>query len=139
MILIVLKIVVVQLEIFIECDCTDGIDNDGNGQTDCADTLCTFLDPACQGGSTAETDCTNALDDDGDGAVDCDDSDCSSDANCLIMGDEFARMMETTTVMVTLIAMIQIVLIILVVTPTIHWWTLQNVIVRMGLITTPMV
>ena len=24
---------------FIECDCTDEIDNDGNGQTDCADTF----------------------------------------------------------------------------------------------------
>ena len=36
----------------VECDCTDGIDNDGNGQTDCDDQLCTFLDPACTGGGS---------------------------------------------------------------------------------------
>ncbi len=32
-----------------ETDCTDSIDNDGNGQTDCDDWAC-FLDPACGNG-----------------------------------------------------------------------------------------
>ena len=60
-------------------DCSNGIDDDGNGLVDCADFIC-FLDPICQGGS--ETICNDGLDDDGDGDIDCDDSDCASDPVC---------------------------------------------------------
>ncbi|MBN1771572.1 MAG: hypothetical protein JXB32_09940 [Deltaproteobacteria bacterium] len=57
--------------------CDDGLDNDGDGATDCDDPDCVGA-PGC-----VETDCEDALDDDGDGATDCDDFDCALDAACL--------------------------------------------------------
>jgi hypothetical protein len=63
-----------------ETNCTNGLDDDGDGAIDCADSDCAS-DPACQG-PTTETNCTNLLDDDGDGAIDCADSDCASDPAC---------------------------------------------------------
>ena len=61
--------------------CDNGIDDDGDGDIDCADSDCTS-DAACDtGGPTAEI-CDNGIDDDGDGDIDCADSDCSSDAAC---------------------------------------------------------
>jgi hypothetical protein len=51
--------------------CTDGVDNDGDGRVDCADSDCA-VDPACVGEI-----CTNGIDDDGDGLVDCADTECS--------------------------------------------------------------
>ena len=68
-------------------DCTNGVDDDGNGMTDCDDFMC-FFDPACSsGGGTGggEAHCLNGIDDDGDGDVDCADSDCSFDGCCLVM------------------------------------------------------
>ena len=87
-----------------ECDCTDGIDNDGNGAIDCADSTCSLLDPvACA--DVTESDCTNGNDDDGDGAVDCADSDCQL---MLLVWEPVERVivqMELmTTAMVKLIA-----------------------------------
>ena len=49
-------------------DCTNGIDDDGNGLVDCDDFACLF-DPACSGGGGS--DCVNGIDDDGNGFVDC--------------------------------------------------------------------
>jgi hypothetical protein len=92
--------------------CTDGMDNDGDGAADCADTDCTNV-PACpraedcgnnldddQDGLTdcldsdcasspdcaPVEDCDNNLDDDADGEVDCDDSDCAKSVNCAVQG-----------------------------------------------------
>ena len=79
-------------------DCTDGIDNDGDGATDCEDSDCadqctedcfdgidndgdTFVDcddADCAGQCTE--DCTDGMDNDGDGLIDCDDEDC--DGSC---------------------------------------------------------
>ena len=60
--------------------CDNGIDDDGNGAADCADS-------ACLGTSfCVETSCTNGLDDDGDGWIDCDDADCDADAACAAPG-----------------------------------------------------
>ncbi|MGM0558753.1 MAG: hypothetical protein ACQEVA_20370, partial [Myxococcota bacterium] len=66
-----------------ESDCTDGIDNDQNGYTDCDDSSCD-TDPACSGGSEI---CDNGTDDDGDGFVDCDDFDCDDDPACASSGE----------------------------------------------------
>jgi hypothetical protein len=60
-----------------EVDCTDGTDEDGDDELDCADLDCVG-DAACP----AETACDDGLDDDGDGTTDCDDYDCESDAAC---------------------------------------------------------
>ena len=49
-----------------ETQCTDGIDNDGDGDTDAEDTDCPLIDEICN----------NGLDDDGDGDIDAQDSDC---------------------------------------------------------------
>lgn len=62
-----------------ETSCSDGIDNDGDGLTDCQDPQC--LHRRCQqnGVCTAEKQCvveicTNGIDDNGDGLVDCQDA-----------------------------------------------------------------
>ncbi len=55
--------------------CTDGLDNDGNGDVDCGDANCA-AHAACQ------EDCTNDVDDDGDGDTDCDDVKCATTAVC---------------------------------------------------------
>lgn len=59
-----------------ETECSDGVDNDGDGFTDCDDFDCEE-DAACK-----ETDCTDNIDNDGDGFTDCDDPDCANDPNC---------------------------------------------------------
>ena len=56
--------------------CTDGLDNDGDGDIDCADSDCADL-MVC-----TETDCENGIDDEGDGLTDCQDPDCQSTAVC---------------------------------------------------------
>ncbi len=62
-----------------ETNCTDGVDDDGDGATDCCDDHC-FLDDVC----LAETMCGDGKDNDCDGKVDCDDPDCDADAACMI-------------------------------------------------------
>ena len=80
--------------------CNNGIDDDGDGMTDCADADCLNAqncqvacdnDGICDAGEDstncpndcAGTEiCDNQLDDDGDGQVDCNDSDCDSDPAC---------------------------------------------------------
>ncbi|NMC69339.1 MAG: hypothetical protein GYA57_04625 [Myxococcales bacterium] len=57
-------------------NCGDGLDNDGDGATDCADTECAGA-PGC-----VETACADTVDDDRDGATDCADFDCAIDAAC---------------------------------------------------------
>ena len=59
-------------------NCTNGTDDDGDGQIDCEDSDCD-LDPAC---ATPPENCSNGTDDDGDGLVDCNDPDCAADPNC---------------------------------------------------------
>lgn len=49
-----------------ESDCTDGLDEDEDGATDCADSDCNCV----------ETDCDDGNDDDLDGLLDCEDEDC---------------------------------------------------------------
>jgi len=60
-----------------EKNCSDSLDNDGDGNVDCADANCA-ADPAC-----IIEDCDNGIDDDGDEAIDCDDADCSMDPACV--------------------------------------------------------
>lgn len=63
-----------------ETNCTDGVDNDGNGLTDCKDDGCT-ASPAC--GVVVQEICNNNKDDDGDQLVDCKDIvNCDQAANC---------------------------------------------------------
>ena len=61
-------------------DCSDDLDNDLNGNTDCNDTQCAN-DPLCDE-SNFEGGCNNGDDDDGDGATDCADSDCVGTDAC---------------------------------------------------------
>merc|ERR1711991_828206 len=67
--------------------CSDGIDNDNNGYTDCADYSCKRANDlevrqACQEGvgetsAEANAHCSDMQDNDGDGFTDCADWDCS--------------------------------------------------------------
>ncbi len=61
-----------------EIDCTNGVDDDYDGDTDCSDPDCA-ADPACVGMEGA---CDDGVDNDGDGLVDCDDPDCFGDPAC---------------------------------------------------------
>lgn len=66
-----------------ETNCSDGIDNDQDGDVDCEDSDCEG-DPACPG---EETDCSDGVDNDQDGDVDCDDADCAEDPICQTTGE----------------------------------------------------
>jgi len=61
-----------------ETNCTNSIDDDGDGFTDCDDSDCSG-DVAC---TVVEENCTNGLDDDNDGAVDCADTGCYAESYC---------------------------------------------------------
>ncbi len=70
--------------------CIDGVDNDGDGQTDCEDTDCATHAPGCNAGCTfAERDlldgCIDGYDSDCDGLTDADDPDCDGDAGVMIL------------------------------------------------------
>ena len=67
--------------------CDDGIDNDCNGDFDCADAAC-GADEACACQPEPEI-CDNGVDDDCDGFVDCDDADCDLDPICLGPENDF--------------------------------------------------
>lgn len=69
-----------------ETACTDRIDNDRDGRTDCADTDCAG-NVACIVPAT-ETNCTDRIDNDRDGAVDCADSNCAGTAACAVPTSE---------------------------------------------------
>ncbi len=59
-----------------ETSCVDGIDNDLDGATDCADTECAGLG-AC-GPEDTDAICADGIDNDGDGLTDCADTGCAS-------------------------------------------------------------
>jgi hypothetical protein len=66
-------------------DCSDDLDNDRNGDTDCADAQCND-DAACDEANVAlygANSCSNNGDDDGDGFTDCTDEDCARATNCI--------------------------------------------------------
>ena len=69
------------VEVEVDClclheDCVDGIDNDGDGMTDCDDDACR-LSQECP-----EPDCDDGIDDDGDSLTDCDDLQCKATPAC---------------------------------------------------------
>ncbi|MFH2009403.1 MAG: trypsin-like serine protease [bacterium] len=64
-------------------DCTNGIDDDADGDVDCEDADCA-PHPACL---ALVEQCGNGQDDDGDGDVDCADSDCTGLPHCQATGD----------------------------------------------------
>ncbi|MFT6629964.1 MAG: hypothetical protein ACJA1R_003247, partial [Flavobacteriales bacterium] len=66
----------------VELVCGDGIDNDGDGPTDCADVDCA-ADGAC-----VELVCDDGVDNDSDDDVDCADADCAGDPICVEVCDD---------------------------------------------------
>jgi hypothetical protein len=74
----------------VEEGCTDGVDNDGDGEIDCADDDC-LEETACLAQPTYgvgfESVCSDGLDDDADGSIDCADADCVNDPSCLATPD----------------------------------------------------
>ncbi|MEC7947105.1 MAG: fibrinogen-like YCDxxxxGGGW domain-containing protein, partial [Myxococcota bacterium] len=62
-------------------ECTDGADNDGDGDFDCSDADCVGS-PDCSEANTPGG-CADGVDNDGDGLSDCDDPDCAGDDACI--------------------------------------------------------
>lgn len=65
-----------------ETNCVDGVDNNGNGLTDCDDPDCADHQ-ACVINEDKEI-CDNNIDDNDNGLTDCDDPECSDHSNCTI-------------------------------------------------------
>ena len=86
-------------------DCTDGVDNDGDGYIDCEDAEC-LSDDACE----LVEDCTDSIDNDGDGLVDCDDPDCEESDDCVIEPEQTVPTESMMMVMVILTVLILTVL-----------------------------
>jgi hypothetical protein len=61
-------------------ECTDGADNDGDGDFDCSDSDCQGSPDCIENHSDGG--CADGTDSDADGLVDCDDPDCSEEAEC---------------------------------------------------------
>ena len=74
---LVLKSGALQIQTPVE-DCSDSVDNDDDGLSDCDDPDCDNQPPCAQ----TETDCSDCIDNDGNGLRDCDDSSCSDDTAC---------------------------------------------------------
>lgn len=64
-----------------ETNCTDGVDNDLDGDIDCDDSDCAG-NPACSVLPQEEDNCTDGIDNDGDSLIDCDDIDCAGNPAC---------------------------------------------------------
>lgn len=75
----------------LEDNCTDGIDNDDDGDIDCDDlncaddTACNVIPPYA---GPFEDDCDDGIDNDDDGDIDCDDSECADDAACAVVTED---------------------------------------------------
>jgi hypothetical protein len=76
-------------------DCSDGMDNDGNGLVDCNDPNCAILKICHDGAAAAQPvpentmqACSDGLDNDGDSFIDCADQDCSALTVCAKPGGE---------------------------------------------------
>ncbi|MGB5659001.1 MAG: hypothetical protein WBO54_05910, partial [Thermoanaerobaculia bacterium] len=72
-----------------ELTCNDGLDNDCDGDFDCADADCA-LDDACICVPQPEV-CDNGMDDDCDELVDCDDPDCDLDPACQVAANDLCE------------------------------------------------
>jgi len=77
----------------VESECANALDDDGDGQTDCADPDCAAelcvmgrvaicQDAQCSGGELGDLECADAFDNDRDGLADCDDPDCAATSAC---------------------------------------------------------
>ncbi len=67
--------------------CNDGIDNDGDGLTDCQDTQDCSGDPNCSAPPAGPEICNDGIDNDGDGLIDClDRRDCRLTPDCSTTG-----------------------------------------------------
>ncbi len=69
--------------------CDNGVDDDGDGSTDCTDTDCLLSASVTVCAERSDADCGDGVDNDNDGRIDCDDASCiiacgaeSNDATC---------------------------------------------------------
>jgi Trypsin len=67
-------------------NCENGVDDDGNGFTDCFDDICKELE-ICEE-ILIESLCNDTIDNDNDGLTDCDDPDCTEDSQCNLITNE---------------------------------------------------
>lgn len=62
--------------------CSDGQDNDGDGNSDCSDPSCAYQDVCQMNPENDDSRCSDGQDNDRDGSYDCSDSDCSGTSAC---------------------------------------------------------
>ncbi|MEW6430412.1 MAG: hypothetical protein AB1730_02785 [Myxococcota bacterium] len=83
-----------------EANCDNGVDDDTNGKTDCADPGCNLSSCGpgcqCQALQRAERNCNDGADNDADGQADCADSNCAG-AGCFDGGCVCANLKPTET------------------------------------------
>ena len=72
-------------------ECSDGIDNDGDGLVDCMEDVCASLD-VCAQLETSTSACSDGIDNDGDGLADCQDPDCRFFNFCQIDTEDLVYM-----------------------------------------------
>lgn len=78
-------------------ECFDGLDNDGDGLSDCDDPDCAIFGRCRRiGGIENGRECFDGLDNDGDGLTDCDDPDCVKDPRASIRCPELAAVPIST-------------------------------------------
>ena len=65
---------------WLEVNCNDNIDEDGDTLIDCLDDECDGIDN-CE--FSSELSCDDEIDNDGDGLLDCLDDDCAASVDCL--------------------------------------------------------
>ncbi len=72
-------------------DCTDAVDNNNDGLADCADPLCAAFPPC------VPEDCANGIDDNANGLADCNDDACYGVAACMVgySHDEVQQLFNT--------------------------------------------
>ncbi len=72
--------------------CSDGLDNDGDGFTDCYDFDC-WKDTVtiCSKAENSNASCSDGIDNDGDGFIDCDDYGCSKNGMVTVCGKDAGK------------------------------------------------
>ena len=70
--------------------CSDGVDNDGNGFTDCGDLSCSVHPEATVCPESNDVECADGQDNDGDGFTDCDDFSCARDSYITVCAHELS-------------------------------------------------
>jgi len=83
---------------WIETDCNNSVDDDNDGDLDCADSDCDgflYLGNYCE--TPLELNCADGFDNDGDSNIDCNDTNCNDNINCISEIPDYDGFLGRTT------------------------------------------